>query len=327
MHHDVARNRADHPVRLPLVRQRAGEVHQPAALGVHGQAGVDRGADPRAQRRVRLEFRGEELGKAAADEQPVDVGQLRVAAGRRRRPASRRRRAARRGRRHSRSRTRGPARRRCAGRGAAAGGYGSATASPGTASGGTSAATRNSSSRSTCAADDGADRGDALLGAVGFVAGREPQVALGDLEPRVAVHGAQHAHVRVVLDHHPQLGLVPAAAQVVQDHAGDLHVAVERLVAEDQRRDAARHPARVDDQDDGQAERLRQRRVAVAAVEREAVVEPLVALDYADVGLGGVPPERAAIFGHVRQVGVEIAAAPAASPSSATSGRCSPAPS
>ena len=109
-------------------------------------------------------------------------------------------------------------------------------------------------------------------------------MALDDREARVALDGAEHGDIGVVLDHEAQLRLVPAAAKVVEDHAGDADVAVERLVAEDQRRDAARHAAGVDDQDHRQVEHLRHRRVAVAAVEGEAVVEALVALDDRDVG-------------------------------------------
>ena len=78
VHHDVPVDRADHPVAVSLPRQRAREVHEPAALGIHGQARVDRGADPLAQRAVGLELAREELGKAAADDQRIDVRQLRV---------------------------------------------------------------------------------------------------------------------------------------------------------------------------------------------------------------------------------------------------------
>ena len=193
----------------------------------------------------------------------------------------------------------------------AAGGNGSATASPGTANGGASEAMRSTSSTSTAAPTSAPIAATRCSAALGFVAGHEAEIAFRDGKPRVAVQRAQHAHVRVMLDHHPQLRFVPAAAQVVEDHAGNLHVPVERLVAEDQRRDAARHAARIDDQDDRQAERLRQRGVAVAAVERQPVVEPLVALDDADVGRGGMPAECAAVLGGLRKVGIEIAAAAA----------------
>ena len=99
---------------------------------------------------------------------------------------------------------------------------------------------------------------------------------------------AEHRHVGVVLDHRAQLGLVARAAEAVQDHAADANAAVEGLVAEDQRRDAARHAARVDHEQNRQAEPRRERRVAVAAVERQAVVQALVAFDERKFGVGGV---------------------------------------
>ncbi len=157
-------------------------------------------------------------------------------------------------------------------------------------------------------ADDGTDRRHALARGIRLVARHQAELALDDLQPRIAGDGAEHADVGVVLDHGAQLLLVPAAAEVVEDDAGDADVAIERLVAEDQRRDAARHAAGVDDQDDRQRERLGERRVAVAAVEREPVVEPLVALDDRDVRVRRVAQERAAAFALVRQVGIEVAA-------------------
>ncbi len=140
--------------------------------------------------------------------------------------------------------------------------------------------------------DRRADFGDPARGVAGFVAGHEAQMTLDDRETRIVMDGAQHRNVGVMLDHEPQLRLVPAAAQIVEDHAGDTYLAIERLVAEDQRCDAAGHPARVDDEHDRQAEHPCHCRVAVAAVEREAVVESLVALDQRDVGAGAVAAER-----------------------------------
>ena len=135
-------------------------------------------------------------------------------------------------------------------------------------------------------------------------------MAFDDRQMRVVMNGAQHRHVGVVLDDHPQLCLVPAAAEIVEDHAGDPDVAVERLVAENQRRDAARHAARVDHEHHRQREHSRQRRVAVAAVEREAVVEALVALDERDVGVARVRRERRQDFIRIGEIRVEIAAGP-----------------
>ena len=163
-----------------------------------------------------------------------------------------------------------------------------------------------------CARDRGTDLRDARGRVAGLVARHEPELALDDRKPGLVVDGAQHRHVRVVLDHGPQLRFVAAAAQLVEDHAGDSNVAVERLVAEDERRDAAGHAAGVDDQHHRQVEHPGDRGVAVAAVEREPVVEALVALDERDVGAGGVTSETRADLGLAGEVRVEVAAAPPA---------------
>ena len=127
---------------------------------------------------------------------------------------------------------------------------------------------------------------------------------------RVVLHRAEHRHVRVVLDHRAQLGLVARAAELVEDHAGDADVRVEGLVAEDQRRDAARHAARVDHQHHRRAEHRRERGVAVAAVEVEPVVEALVALDQAERGALHALRELGAQLVRAAQVGIEVVARP-----------------
>ena len=78
MHDGVAVDGADHPVRVALLHERAREVHEPAAFGVDRQARVDGAPDRAAQRGVRLELPREVLGKAAADDQRVDVRQAAV---------------------------------------------------------------------------------------------------------------------------------------------------------------------------------------------------------------------------------------------------------
>ncbi len=120
-------------------------------------------------------------------------------------------------------------------------------------------------------------------------------MTFGQRQLGVAGQRAEHRHVGVVLDHRAQLGLVAAAAELVEHDAGDADLAVEGLVAEDQRCDAARHALRVEHQQHRQAEHARQRRIAVAAVEREAVVEALVAFDEGDVGARRVRGEAATI--------------------------------
>ena len=96
--------------------------------------------------------------------------------------------------------------------------------------------------------DPGRDPVHARARGVGFVARDEAQVAFDDRHALVLVHGAQHRHVGVMLDHGAQLGFVARAAQPVQYHARDANFAVEGLVAQDQRRDAAGHAARIDHQ-------------------------------------------------------------------------------
>ncbi len=167
---------------------------------------------------------------------------------------------------------------------------------------------------STCARDGRADLRNVRRCVACFVARHEAELTLDDSEPWIVVDGAQDRDVGVVLDHGAQLRLVPAAAQLIEDHAGDPDVAVERLVAEDERRDAARHPAGIDDERHRQAEHARDRGVAVAPVERESVVEPLVALDERDVGTGGMAGEVRADLGRVGQIRIEIAAAAGRSP-------------
>ena len=104
-------------------------------------------------------------------------------------------------------------------------------------------------------------------------------------QTRVVLHGAEYRHIGVVLDDGAQFGFVATAAEAIEDDAGDADVAVEGLVAENQRRDAAGHAAGVEYQDDRQVEQVGQRGVAVGAVERQAVVESLVAFDQTDFGI------------------------------------------
>ena len=139
--------------------------------------------------------------------------------------------------------------------------------------------------------DDLASCIDLLHRVIEFHARHQAQVSLVDCEPCVVLHRPDHRHVRVVLDHRTQLGFVARAAEVIENHPGNVEVAVERLVAEQQRCDAARHAARIDDQYHRQSQRVRDCGVAVAAIEVEPVVEPLVALDDAHIGADRMPRE------------------------------------
>jgi hypothetical protein len=66
-----------------------------------------------------------------------------------------------------------------------------------------------------------ADGGDVAFGLGGFVGRHQAQVALDQGQFGILLHRADHRHVGVVLDHGAQLGFVAAAAEAVEDHAGD----------------------------------------------------------------------------------------------------------
>ena len=113
-----------------------------------------------------------------------------------------------------------------------------------------------------------ADLPDLGMGRDRLVARHQAEMALNDGEAFIVLDRADHRHVGVMLDDLAQLGFVARAAKIVENDAGDVDVAIERLVTEDQRRDAARHAARVDHQHHRQIEQHGQRGIAVAAVER-----------------------------------------------------------
>ena len=149
-------------------------------------------------------------------------------------------------------------------------------------------ATRSSACRSTCAAMRSPIGRTRCAASSSSLLRHQPQMALDQRQHRVVRHRAQHGHIGVVLDHRAQLGFVARAAELVQDHAGNPDARVEGLVPQDQRCDAACHAARVEHQHHRQVEQMGQRGVAVAAVQRQAVVQALVALDDADVRSGAM---------------------------------------
>ena len=82
VHDAVGGQGADHLAAVALPCHAAGQVHQAATFGIGGQAAVDGAADVLPQGGVGLQSRHLGLGKAAADEQTVDVGgQLAVVQG------------------------------------------------------------------------------------------------------------------------------------------------------------------------------------------------------------------------------------------------------
>jgi len=133
-------------------------------------------------------------------------------------------------------------------------------------------------------------------------------VALDDGQAFVLVHGAQDRHVGVVLDHAAQPRFVTRAAEPVEDDAGDADVTIEGLIAEDERGDAAGHAAGVNDQHHRRPQQLRQGGVAVAAVQREAVVQPLVALDEGEIGAARAGDERPQDFAAPHEIKIKVVA-------------------
>jgi len=101
-------------------------------------------------------------------------------------------------------------------------------------------------------------------------------MALDDGHARVVLHGAEHRNVGVVTNHRAQLRLVARPAQLVEDYPGDANARIECLVAENERRNTARHATRVDHQYDRSADQRGERGVAVAAVEVKPSYSPLL---------------------------------------------------
>ena len=246
VHHDIARDDADH-LRAPVVpRETAREIHQPAALGVGRQSVFYRRADVAAQRGVGFECLHVHLGETAAQEQRIDIRQARILKRVERDELG----------------VGGAQRLKIAGiikrkRGIAR----DADAHVGLHGYRTDRRARRNISQggrrgSDCqqAVDihlrgdvrgDGADLG---VRRRGFVARYQSEMALDDGEGIVVMHGAEHRDVGVMFDHGAQFGFVTRAAELIQNYAGDADIAIECLVAEDQRGDAACHAAGVDDQ-------------------------------------------------------------------------------
>ncbi len=124
-----------------------------------------------------------------------------------------------------------------------------------------------------------ADLFDLGRGNMRLVAGHQSKMPFDDAEPLVVMDCTDYRHIRVVLDDAAQLGFVPAAAKIIENDTGNIDVAVECLVSEDQRGDPARHAARIDHQEHRQVQQFRQGCIAVAAIQCETVVQTLVTLD------------------------------------------------
>ena len=135
-------------------------------------------------------------------------------------------------------------------------------------------------------------------------------MALGEGQALVLVDRAQYRHFRIARDHLTQLALMTGSADLVEDDAGDLHVGIERLVAQDQGGDAARHANAIEHQHHGHTQKLGQGGVAVTAFHVHAIVEPLVALDQGDIGRCGMAPIQRRDLGLAHHVEIQVVAGP-----------------
>ena len=123
--------------------------------------------------------------------------------------------------------------------------------------------------------------------------GDEAQVALGEDERALVGQGAQHAALAGLGDGVAKPLPVDRATRAIEDDAGQLHVGIEALEAQQHRGGAPGHGARVQHQHDGRAQPLGDlgggTRLARALEPVEAAHDPL---DHREVGIGRVPSHR-----------------------------------
>jgi hypothetical protein len=144
-------------------------------------------------------------------------------------------------------------------------------------------------------------RGDQFGHRVHGGGGRGPVLGRGDQAQVPGRHGqrvpagqrAQHRQPDLVRGG-AQHGLVPVAADLVQHHAGDPHVRVERAEPVQQRGQAAGLPAAVHHQQHRGPQQRRDLRGGPGAVGQPPVEQPHHALDHGQLGAGrAVPGQRA----------------------------------
>ena len=123
-----------------------------------------------------------------------------------------------------------------------------------------------------------------------------------------AADRSEHGQVRIVLHRAHELRLMALAADPVQDDSGDPHAGVEVAVAAKQRCDPPRDPPRIHHEHDGRREQLREGGVAVRAIGRHPVMQPLVPLDEGQIRAGGAPCELRQDLGVPHRVEVEVVA-------------------
>ena len=149
------------------------------------------------------------------------------------------------------------------------------------------------------------------FGMAPFVGRDKAEMTFGDAQLGIAPDGPEDRDVGEALDGGPQLGFVAVIGDVVEDDATDRQIGVEGLVADQQRRDAARHPGAVDDQNDRRSEELGHGGVAVAALDVGSVEQAVVALDDRDVAVGAAAREQGADLVIGLGVEIEVEAGPA----------------
>ena len=129
-----------------------------------------------------------------------------------------------------------------------------------------------------------------------------------DMHVRVPLHGTDHRDIRIVFDHGTQLGLVAAAAHLVEDHTGNPDVGIERLVTKNQWRHPPGHALGIQHQYDRAAELGGQRRIAVGTLEIEPVEQSLVTLDKTDIRTLQCTAEQALDLVPLHGVEIEVIA-------------------
>jgi hypothetical protein len=120
------------------------------------------------------------------------------------------------------------------------------------------------------------------IGSTGFVARDQPQMALFNTELRQPGQDTDHRNVGVMLNHSAQIGGMAITADLVQDHASNAQRRIERLIPQQERRDAASRALRIDHQQHRRAELLGQFGIAVGPLQVNAVEEADIALDEAE---------------------------------------------
>ena len=94
------------------------------------------------------------------------------------------------------------------------------------------------------------------------------------------------------------------AADLVENHAGNVDFGIKRLIAQDEWGNAAGHALHIYDQNHGRMGESCQRGITVAALNVESVIQALVTLNKGYIGCGGVVAQSGEDF--VPLHGVEI---------------------